>query len=136
MVDDAQGRVLAQGRAGARGAGRGGLLAVVCPGLQPAPLHLSSGAVAAGDVVTLSAPAAACRLDLGPGATYRLTFTNPAGDWPVGTVRPERDGRFSVAVTVPAGVVTGGAMIQVGGAPSYCPPNASCVGYAIVLRVR
>jgi hypothetical protein len=80
----------------------------------------------------VSAEAAPCSLDY-DGVVYELTVEGAEAVYPLGTVRPSRDGSFSAVFNVPpAALEDDGASIVVIGSPyDDCEDSGSadCVGY-------
>lgn len=107
------------------------------PQCLPASLHVNPSTVAAGQTVTLSAPAATCDLGYAPGHSYSLSIQTHGTVLKLPDVAVRTDGSFSAVITVPVTAPKGAAEVVVTGSPfDNCDDTGSCAGYGIPLTIQ
>ncbi len=104
----------------------------------PSRVHVTPGAAAPGETITVSSEAADCDLGYREGHTYSVAVIVPHHRSPESVVPVDVDGRFSSELTIPADFPSGDAWVVVAGSPyDQCDDTrGSCAGYGAGLTVR
>jgi hypothetical protein len=102
----------------------------------PRPLELSSTSATVGGHVTISSPAASCRVDRAASHRYSVVLHDVSGTaFPIGSAPVTDHGQFTLTFELPATVQPGPAELSVLGSTVDCQQSGSCPGYGAALTI-